>query len=56
MARRGASEVLDTGRGGRGALKAGLGGLDGVARPDRPRRCTLPMTALRVTPPSCLAI
>ena len=26
-------------------------GCDGVARPDRPRRCTLPITALRVTPP-----
>src|SRR3569623_1739748 len=31
-------------------------GLEGVARPERPRRCTLPITALRVTPPSCLAI
>ena len=28
----------------------------GVARPERPRRCTLPITALRVTPPICLAI
>src|SRR5262249_26632719 len=27
-----------------------------VARPDRPRRCTLPITALRVTPPSRPAI
>src|SRR5262245_65959170 len=27
-----------------------------VARPDRPRRCTLPTTALRVTPPSRPAI
>ena len=31
-------------------------GRDGVARPDSPRRCTLPITALRVTPPSSLAI
>src|SRR5690606_41465266 len=37
--------------------KEARAGCDGVARPDRPRRCTLPMTALRVTPPpSCLAI
>src|SRR3954470_13071218 len=27
-----------------------------LARPDRPRRCTLPMTALRVMPPSSPAI
>src|ERR1039457_4422157 len=38
-----------------------LRGLDEVeegllARPDRPRRCTLPMTALRVIPPSSAAI
>ncbi len=33
-----------------------LDGLDGLARPDRPRRCTLPITALRVTPPSLVAI
>ena len=31
-------------------------GCEGAARPDRPSRCTLPITALRVTPPSCLAI
>ena len=31
-------------------------GEDGLARPDRPRRCTLPITAFRVTPPNCLAI
>src|SRR5580704_10597783 len=27
-----------------------------LARPDRPRRCTLPITALRVIPPSSAAI
>src|SRR5204862_5359715 len=27
-----------------------------LARPDRPSRCTLPMTALRVIPPSSAAI
>src|ERR1700761_581284 len=27
-----------------------------LARPDRPRRCTLPITALRVMPPSSAAI
>jgi hypothetical protein len=52
--RRGAAWVA--GLGGRGVLKAGLDGCEGVALPDRPRRCTLPITALRVTPPSCLAI
>jgi len=31
-------------------------GRDGLARPDNPKRCTLPITAFRVTPPSCLAI
>lgn len=31
-------------------------GRDGLARPDNPRRCTLPITAFRVTPPNCLAI
>src|SRR5207302_5079314 len=36
---------------GRGAAEEGL-----LARPDRPRRCTLPMTALRVIPPSSAAI
>src|SRR6185369_11524970 len=29
---------------------------EGLARPARPRRCTLPITALRVTPPSTRAI
>src|SRR3990167_4354937 len=44
---------------GRGVRKlvAVRAGCDGAARPDRPRRCTLPITALRVTPPpNCLAI
>src|SRR5579859_2585415 len=50
---RGCEEI---GRGGRGALNAGRLGCEGVARPDSPRRWTLPITALRVTPPSCLAI
>src|SRR5262245_28690030 len=36
---------------GRGAADDGL-----LARPDRPRRCTLPITALRVIPPSSPAI
>src|SRR6516225_9712468 len=54
--RRGASEGDEAGRGRRGALKAGRDGCEGAARPDRPKRCTLPITALRVTPPSCLAI
>ncbi|CAH1683123.1 hypothetical protein CHELA17_63342 [Chelatococcus asaccharovorans] len=36
---------------GRGAALAVL-----FARPDRPRRCTLPITALRVMPPSSAAI
>ncbi|CAH1685844.1 hypothetical protein CHELA20_54228 [Hyphomicrobiales bacterium] len=40
-----------TGLRGRGAELAVL-----FARPDRPRRCTLPMTALRVMPPSSAAI
>ena len=31
-------------------------GDDGLARPDSPKRCTLPITAFRVTPPSCFAI
>src|SRR5665811_523302 len=35
---------------GRGLAEEGL-----LARPERPRRCTLPMTALRVTPPSSAA-
>ncbi len=47
--------VVAAGRDGRGALKAGRAGCDGLGRPLRPRRCTLPMTALRVTPPSCRA-
>src|SRR3972149_3266989 len=36
---------------GRGLVEDGL-----LARPERPRRCTLPMTALRVIPPSSAAI
>src|SRR5262245_57028427 len=36
---------------GRGAADDGL-----LARPERPRRCTLPITALRVIPPSSPAI
>ena len=36
---------------GRAALDEGL-----LARPERPRRWTLPMTALRVMPPSSAAI
>src|SRR5947209_14913144 len=36
---------------GRGADEVGL-----FARPERPRRCTLPITALRVMPPSSAAI
>src|SRR5258708_28986630 len=36
---------------GRGADDAGL-----LARPDSPRRCTLPITAFRVMPPSSAAI
>src|SRR6266478_8667535 len=54
--RRGAEGAAETGRAGRGALKTVRAGFDGVARPERPRRWTLPITALRVTPPSCLAI
>jgi len=44
------------GRGGRGDLNTVRAGCDGVARPERPSRWTLPITALRVTPPNCLAI
>src|SRR3569832_1839027 len=36
---------------GRGAAEEGL-----LARPGRPSRCTLPITALRVMPPSSAAI
>ena len=36
-------------------LRLRLVGRDGFARPERPKRCTLPITALRVTPPSCVA-
>src|ERR1700756_2254240 len=36
---------------GRGPADEGV-----LARPERPRRCTLPMTALRVIPPSSPAI
>src|SRR5690606_39089010 len=43
---------------GRGAVRLGLGAFtrEVVVRPDRPRRCTLPITALRVTPPRRPAI
>ena len=57
--RRGAEGARVAGASGRGraARKVVRAGCEGVARPDRPRRCTLPITALRVTPPpSCLAI
>ena len=37
-------------------MKTVRAGWLGAARPERPRRCTLPITALRVTPPNCLAI
>src|SRR5579872_4661624 len=47
---------MEIGRGGRGALNVVRLGCDGAALPESPRRCTLPITALRVTPPSCLAI
>src|SRR5205085_3330218 len=57
ISRRGAEGAAAlAGRAGRGALNSVRAGLDGVARPERPRRWTLPITALRVTPPSCLAI
>ena len=56
-------DVDDFGAAARLALAAALflaaalrAGEDGLARPDRPRRWTLPITALRVTPPNCLAI
>src|SRR6201996_8326964 len=54
--RRGADGAAEIGRAGRGALKVVRAGFEGAARPERPRRWTLPITALRVTPPSCLAI
>lgn len=55
--RRGALGIVcAAGRGGRGALNAGRAGWEGCARPEIPRRCTFPMTPLRVVPPSCLAI
>src|SRR5690606_79520 len=44
----GAAGAAARGRAGRKVVRAGC---DGAARPDRPRRCTLPITALRVTPP-----
>src|SRR5690606_12033802 len=51
--RRGADGPTIRGR----AVRTGrLAGRDGVARPAKPRRWTLPITALRVTPPSCFAI
>ena len=40
-------------RGARATVRAGR---DGRARPESPSRCTLPMTALRVTPPMRAAI
>jgi hypothetical protein len=43
-------------RGGRLGLYKGRVGEDGAALPDKPNLCTLPITALRVTPPNCLAI
>jgi len=43
-------------RGALGFPVRGAAGREGLARPERPRRWTLPITALRVTPPSCLAI
>jgi hypothetical protein len=51
--------LATAGFGARGWLGRALGrrvGRDGVARPERPRRWTFPITALRVTPPSCFAI
>src|ERR1700752_5142130 len=54
--RRGAEGAAAAGRAGRGALNTVRAGFDGAARPDRPNRWTLPITALRVTPPSCFAI
>ena len=47
---------VEIGRGGRGALNAVRLGCEGAALPESPKRCTLPITALRVTPPNCLAI
>src|SRR5215469_3700392 len=48
-----ASRIMPGARGlrGRGAAELGL-----FARPDSPSRCTLPITALRVMPPSSAAI
>src|ERR1043166_2013949 len=40
----------------RGLRARGAPEEDGLARPERPKRCTLPMTALRVMPPSSAAI
>lgn len=55
--RRGAEGMAcAAGRTGRGALNARRAGCEGWARPESPSRCTLPITPLRVTPPSCLAI
>lgn len=45
--------TLGFGRAKRGGR---LTGREGVARPDSPRRCTFPITAFLVTPPSSLAI
>src|SRR5947209_13256003 len=42
--------------GARGLRWRGTDEEGALARPERPRRCTLPMTALRVIPPSSPAI
>src|ERR1700687_736636 len=41
---------------GRGLRGRGAEDESDFARPERPRRCTFPITALRVTPPSWPAI
>ena len=38
------------------AVPSSSAGVPGPTRLDRPKRCTLPITALRVTPPNSLAI
>src|SRR5437868_9958260 len=42
--------------GARGLRCRGIDEEGALARPERPRRCTLPMTALRVIPPNSAAI
>src|SRR5262245_16981966 len=42
--------------GARGLRRRGAAEDGDLARPESPRRCTLPITALRVTPPSSAAI